>query len=282
MRSRAPKSLGGERSAAVPKELLMAVSSAPPPFIEPALGVVFDLDGTLVDSHHDFPRLRKTVIQLAEQHGVSPGRLSVTETVVRLLRDATAILVQEGLPEGQIFRFEREVNEAIDRIEMEALPRTRAAPNAGPVLRALNDQGFRLGLLTRSSDHFARSALLKTGLSDYFPFLRSRSSPGPVKPSPEALRLLLDTMGVPPDRAVLVGDQPLDCECAVAARVRFYAVLLPPHDPLFVDTDRFKAHGATAVAQDLTELASFFGVKVPRPPAGYRRADPPTPISSPR
>ncbi|MCI4351964.1 MAG: HAD family hydrolase [Thermoplasmata archaeon] len=260
----------------------MAASSAPPPFIEPALGVVFDLDGTLVDSQHDFPRLRKTVVQLAERHGVPPGRLSITETVARLLRDATAILEREGLPEGQVFRFEKEVNQAIDTIEMEALPRTRATPNAGPVLQALNDQGFRLGLLTRSSEHFARSALLKTGLSPYFPFLRSRSSPGPVKPSPEALRLLLDTMGVPPDRAVLVGDQLLDCECAVAARVRFYGVLLPPHDPLFVDTDRFKAHGASAVAQDLTELAGFFGVRVPRPPAGHGRSAPPMPASGPR
>jgi len=241
----------------------MAVSIAPPPFIEPALGIVFDLDGTLVDSQIDFPRLRKTVVRTAEKYGVPPGRLSITETVNRLMRDATAILTQQQLPEGQVFRFEKEVNDAVDAIEMEALPRSKPVDNAGAVLKAFTDQGFRLGLLTRSSDHFARSALLKTGLAPYFPFLRSRSSPGPVKPSPEALRLLLETMGVPPDRAVLVGDQLLDCECAVAARVRFYGVLLPTTDPMFVGTDRFKAGGATAVARNLTELASFFGVKVP-------------------
>lgn len=251
----------------------MAVSIRPPSFTEPALGIVFDLDGTLVDSQHDFPRLRKTVVRLAERYGVPPGRLSVTETVNRLMRDATAILHQQNLPDGQIFRFENEVNEAIDDIEMEALPRTKATPNAGPVLKALADHGFRLGLLTRSSDHFARSALLKTGLTPYFPFLRSRSSPGPVKPSPEALRLLLGSMGVPPSRAVLVGDQLLDLECAVAAQVKFYGVMLPPKDPLFVEIDRFKAGGATAVARDLIDLASFFGVNVApsaaaHPPAG--------------
>lgn len=245
----------------------MTVSVRPPSFTEPALGIVFDLDGTLVDSQHDFPRLRKTVVRLAEKYGVPPGRLSITETVNRLLRDATAILHQENLPEGQIFRFENEVNEAIDDIEMEALPRTKATPNPGPVLKGLTEKGFRLGLLTRSSDHFARAALLKTGLAPCFPFLRSRSSPGPVKPSPEALRLLLETMGIPPDRAVLVGDQLLDCECAIAARVKFYGVMLPPKDPLFVDIDRFKAGRATAVARDLTELASFFGVTVAPPPA---------------
>jgi phosphoglycolate phosphatase len=247
----------------------MAVSIRPPSFTESALGIVFDLDGTLVDSQHDFPRLRKTVVRIAEKYGVPPGRLSITETVVRNIRDATAILEAQNQPAGQVFRFEKEVNETIDAIEMEALPRTKATPNAGPVLKALTEQGFRLGLLTRSSDHFARSALLKTGLAPYFPFLRSRSSPGPVKPSPEALRLLLETMGVPPDRAVLVGDQPIDCECAVAARVKFYGVMLPPKDPLYVEIDRFKAGGATAVARDLTELASFFGVNVPPVPAGH-------------
>jgi HAD superfamily hydrolase (TIGR01549 family) len=250
-----------------PKGTEMAASIRPPPFTESALGIVFDLDGTLVDSQHDFPRLRKTVVQIAERYGVPPGRLSITETVVRTLRDATAIMAAENLPEGQVFRFEKEVNETIDKIEMEALPRTKATPNAGPVLKALTNQGFRLGLLTRSSEHFARSALLKTELAPYFPFLRSRSSPGPVKPSPEALRLLLGTMGVPPDRAVLVGDQLIDCECAVAARVKFYGVMLPPKDPLYVDIDRFKAGGATAVARDLTELASFFSVKVAASPA---------------
>jgi phosphoglycolate phosphatase len=257
----------------------MAISIPPPSFTEPALGIVFDLDGTLVDSQHDFPRLRKTVVRLAEKYGVPPGRLSVTETVNRLLRDATAILHQQSVPEGQIFRFENEANETIDAIEMEALPRTRATPNAGPVLKALTEQGFRLGILTRSSEHFARSALLKTGLAPYFPYLRSRSSPGPVKPSPEALRLLLETMGIPTDRAVLVGDQLLDCECAVAARVKFYGVMLPSHDPLYVEIDRFKAGGATAVARDLTELASFFGVKVAAPPVAHAAAK--TPAGAP-
>lgn len=250
----------------------MPVSIPPPSFTEPALGIVFDLDGTLVDSQHDFPKLRKTVVRLAEKYGVTPGRLSITETVVRLLRDATAILHQQNVPEGQIFRFENEVNEAIDSIEMEALPRTKAAPNAATVLKALTDQGFRLGLLTRSSEHFARAALLKTDLAPFFPFLRSRSSPGPVKPSPEALRLLLGVMGIPTDRAVLVGDQLLDLECAVAARVKFYGVLLPPNDPIHVEIDRFQAGGATAVARDLTELASFFRVKVGPPPAAHSSA----------
>jgi phosphoglycolate phosphatase len=235
----------------------------PPSFAEPVLGIVFDLDGTLVESQHDFARMRKTVIRLAERSGVTPGTLTVGETVPALMRRAVEAMEANGIAEGAVFRFEREVNEAIDAIEMEALPRTRAIPRAAELLRALDERGYRLGLLTRSSDHFARSALQQTDLLRYFPFLRSRSSPGPAKPNPEALRLLLSTMGVPPARAALVGDHLLDCECAIAAGVPFFAVLLSPGDSRFTEADRFRAAGATATATDLPELGRLFGVRLP-------------------
>ncbi len=240
----------------------MAASFAPPSFSEPVIAIVFDLDGTLIESHHDFPRMRKSVVQLAEKYGVMPGKLSVTDPVPHLVRDALTLLEQGPLPEGPRFRFESELNTVIDAIEMEALPRTQAIPHAATLLKALTDQGYRLGLLTRSSERFTVAALRQTGLASFFPFLRSRSAPGPAKPSPEALHLLLRTMDVPADRAVLVGDHLLDCECAVAARVPFYAVLFPPTDSRFVPAERFRAKGATAVARDLVELGRFLGVMV--------------------
>ena len=89
---------------------------------------------------------------------------------------------------------------------------------------------------------------------------RCLDSPGPAKPSPEALRLLLEEMGVPPDRALVVGDHAIDAECATRARVRFYGILPegPVPDPMTVD--RFKAAGAAAVARDLPDLAGHLGV----------------------
>ncbi|EQD48726.1 Phosphatase, partial [mine drainage metagenome] len=68
---------------------------------------------------------------------------------------------------------------------------------------------------------------VQTDLARYFLHRRTRSSPGPAKPSPESLRGLLQAMEVPRDRALYVGDQLLDADCARAAGVRFYAVLRP-------------------------------------------------------
>ncbi len=239
--------------------------STEPKFVEPLLGVVFDLDGTLVLSHHDFGRIRSTVVKVAERHGVVPGRLSAHEAVHRIVEQAREELRNGGLPDGELWRFEAEYRKAIDAIELEALPRTVARVGASDLLRGLHARGYRLGILTRSSEAFSRAALVKTGLGSFFNYLRSRSSPGPAKPSPESLLLLLHEMGVPLERALYVGDHLLDAECAIAARVRFYAVLPDPSEKvdLAEAADRFRAAGASAVAPDLAALARFLAAAPP-------------------
>lgn len=241
----------------------------PTPYYDPLLGVVFDLDGTLVESNHDFPRMRRTVIRIAERSGVLPGHLSIQNPIPTLIDSARNELIANGSAEGVVFRFEAEVNRAIDDIELEAIPRTTARTGALELLRALADKGFRLGVLTRSSEVFCRAALDRTQLGGFFPYLRTRSSPGPAKPSPEALRLLLNEMGVPRDRAALVGDHLLDLECARGAGVRFFAILAEKGDPEGTAVERFTAAGAKTIVATLPELGRHLGVRVALPrPAG--------------
>lgn len=236
-----------------------------PDFVEPVLGVVFDLDGTLVESRHDFARMRREVIRTAVQHGVDPARLSPGEPIAHLFTAAHDDFEARRAPDGEVYRFEADANRAIDAIEMESLPRTSAREGAADLLRRLTDRGYRLGLLTRSAEPFVRAALEKTGLAAFFPYLRTRSAPGPAKPSPEALHLLLREMEVPPDRALFVGDHLIDSECATRARVRFYAVLPGPGDDNGMTRERFLAAGAAAVAEDLPGLGRMLGLSPGEP-----------------
>jgi phosphoglycolate phosphatase len=233
--------------------------------LEPLLGVAFDLDGTLILSHHDFRRMRAEVIRIAQQNGVVPGHLTLEQPIHQIIEASRAEIQNSGAPEGNLFRFEAEYRKRIDAIELEALPRTVPRPGAEPLLKALSARGFRIGLLTRASETFAREALNRTGLAAYFGYLRSRSAAGPSKPSPEALLALLTEMQVPRDRAVYVGDHPIDAECAIAARVRFYAVLPDPSEASTsgMTAERFLAAGASAIAPDLAQLARQLGVTPP-------------------
>lgn len=243
----------------------MPVRQPEPRFLEPLLGVVFDLDGTLVVSKHDFYRMRREVIRLAEHYGVTPGHLSVEMPMHRILETARDEIRTSGAPDTLLLRFEAEFHQKIDGIEMQALDHTVVRPGALELVRGLTARGFRTGILTRSSEAFARAALVRTHLADQFPYLRSRSSPGPVKPSPESLWHLLQEMGVPPGRALYVGDHLIDAECATRAQVRFYAVMPDPGETATgtMSVDRFLAAGAEAVAQDLFELARHLDVFLP-------------------
>ena len=243
----------------------MPLRQSQPSFLEPLLGIVFDLDGTLVVSHHDFGRMRSEVVRLAEKYGVMPGHLSVQDPIHRIVEAAREELRSTNAPDSALYRFETEYQRRVDAIELEALPRTVPRGGADALLKALTGRGFRLGLLTRSSETFAREALVRTGLDSYFTYLRSRSSPGPAKPSPEALLLLLKEMEVPLDRALFVGDHLIDAECATRARVRFYAVLPDPSEPTATSMteDRFLASGASAIAKDLPELLRHLDVAAP-------------------
>lgn len=227
-----------------------------PPFLEPLLAIVFDLDGTLILSHHHFGRMRREVVRIAEHYGVAAGELSPELTVHEIQTRAAAALSGAGAGDAVLDRFEAEWKAAVDAIELEALPNTKVRPGAPELLKDLSKRGFRLGILTRSSEEFCRRALTQVGLTGYFAFLRTRSAPGPAKPDPEALLLLLRTMEVPVDRSLVVGDHRFDAECATRAGVRFYGVL--PEDGTEPDLeDRFRAAGAAAVARNLPELAEF-------------------------
>jgi phosphoglycolate phosphatase len=235
------------------------------PYLQPLLGIVFDLDGTLVESHHDFRRMRREVIRIAEHHGVAPGHLSLTEPIPTTMEKAREELERNGAPEGSRYRFETEVNRTIDAIEMEALPQTTARVGAIPLLAALTERGYRIGVLTRSSETFCRAALAQTKMLDYLPSLRTRSAPGPAKPSPEALLLLLKQMGVPQDRAAFVGDHLLDAQCARHAHIRFYGLLATHASADSTTAEAFHAAGATEVLADLPAFGRLFGVS-PNPP----------------
>jgi phosphoglycolate phosphatase len=238
----------------------MPAEDSGPPYLGPLLGVVFDLDGTLVNSAHDFLRMRREVVRLAERHGVPPGHLTVREPIPKILEAALSELTSAGISEGDRFRFEGAVNDAIDAIELEALPRTTARKGAEPLLASLTEKGYRLGILTRSSERFCRAALDRTHLRTFFPSLRTRSSPGPAKPSPESLLFLLKEMGVTTDRALFVGDHPMDAECAVRARVKFVGIL--PEGSTEADlADRLTAAGAITVAPDLAKLGGVIGIR---------------------
>ncbi len=181
--------------------------------------IVFDLDGTLVDSSPDIAGAVNEVL-------AGSGRRTLTLSEVRgMVGDGTSALVMRAFaaadggvePAGtglanQVERF-RAVYEA------RATRETRPYPGAVETVRALDGAGYRMALCTNKPDRPARAILEAFGLASCFRVVVGGETAPARKPDPRHLVAVLDRLGAGPEDAVMVGDGPNDVMVARALSV---------------------------------------------------------------
>ncbi len=179
--------------------------------------VVFDLDGTLIDSAAD---LCAALNRLLADEGLRP--LSVGE-VVPMIGDGAGKLVERGLAAaggkpshaalpGLTRRF-------LAHYEPHAAEATRALPGVAEALETLMAQaGMALSICTNKPEQATRAILSALDLDRHFgAVIGGDSVPGARKPDPAMVVAVLDRLGVLPHEAVMVGDSGNDVAAARAA-----------------------------------------------------------------
>jgi len=173
-------------------------------------GIVFDLDGTLVDGFEGIT----TALNAARAASRLPplSREIVTTRVGRGLPD----LLASALPPGEVERGLVVFRETYDRVcESESV----AMPEADRVLPGLTARGYRLAVASNKLASFSIRILEALGLASSFDAIHGPDSAGRPKPDPAMIDACLAAMGVGRDHAVYVGDMPLDVDAAGHAGV---------------------------------------------------------------
>lgn len=191
-------------------------------------GIIFDLDGTLIRSSIDFPGMKRSMIAILEDHGIPRGLLSPKETTVATMEKAERIWEEQGTPAAERNQILAEIEEVMNRIELEAIPTVEEVEGAAEAVRRLREMGYRLAVLTRGHNAYAVEALGKTGMLGYFDLVLGREETPRPKPYAEALQHTAELMKLGLDEILFVGDHPIDSTCAENACVRFIAVLTGP------------------------------------------------------
>lgn len=178
------------------------------------LAIVFDLDGTLIDSAPDIHAAANKVF-LAK--GLQPFPFGVVRDFIgngvgvlvsRLLRS-------QGLDsEGPLHA---DLVESFVKLYEEAFDLTSLYPGVIEALEALSAQGHRMGICTNKPTVPARAALRHFGLDRYMQAVIGGDSLAQRKPDPAPLRAALAALG--PGPAIFVGDSEVDAETAKAAGV---------------------------------------------------------------
>lgn len=208
--------------------------------------IVFDLDGTLVDTARD---LVATLNAILTSEGMMP--VGFNQAIAMVGSGARVLLESAFASEGRALTEEK-----LDALFTAFLAhygdhltdRSRPYPGAEEILDRFAGDGWQLAVCTNKHEGPARKLLDALGFLGRFAAVAGPDTFGFRKPDPRHLTETIRLAGGSPDNAVMVGDSATDVETALAADVPVVVVDYG-YSPISVDQ-----LGATRVISALAEL----------------------------
>jgi len=176
--------------------------------------VIFDMDGTLIDSGHDITasvnHVRRTVYSLEPL-----SRDFVVEAINRDQRNLALLFYEVEIYEPEA----RSVFEG--HYHRQCIQNPRLYDGIATLLHDLAALGVSLSVATNAPARFARRMLTHLGIDDLFDTIVGSEDVANVKPYPDMLHLVLDGCSYNPeqDYALMVGDNGKDMEAARRAGI---------------------------------------------------------------
>jgi phosphoglycolate phosphatase len=182
--------------------------------------VLFDLDGTLLDTLQDIAEaLNRTLIQ----YGCGP--LGQNEVRAMIGRGSPVLIELATAAQGRSFdaptqaamveRFFRHYGDLEESNESTAQP----FPGAAESLRTLHGAGLRIAVVTNKQHRFAASLLERLGLSGWIDLVVGGDSCPRRKPDPQPLLYACECLNAAAAQSLMVGDSVNDVQAARAARI---------------------------------------------------------------
>ena len=195
--------------------------------------VVFDLDGTLVDTLDD--------IVAALDHVLLAHRLPThsRDEVRFLIGGGASALVRGSLPASEQVRTDVYLAEFRQRYASHLVDHSRPYPGIIPLLHDLAERRVPVAVLSNKPDDLTRQVVEQLLGALTFRAVRGQRDGVPRKPDPTAALALAEAMDIPPHRCAFVGDSGVDMDTARAAGMLPVGVLWG-----FRGRDELLEHGA--------------------------------------
>jgi phosphoglycolate phosphatase len=208
-------------------------------------GVIFDLDGTLIDSLEDIANAaNETLRQL--------GKPTCTlESFKKHVGDGVSVLFQRALPETLdnpellaqcMSTYQGYYDVGWDRA-------TKPYPGITSMLKSLHESGLRLAVLSNKPDHFTKRCVSRFLPEINFEQVIGHSQRFPRKPDPTSAKWIASELSQDPSRIAYVGDTNTDMMTAKSANL--YAIGVSWG---FRDVEEIRQAGAEWICQSAWEL----------------------------
>jgi phosphoglycolate phosphatase len=179
--------------------------------------IVWDLDGTLVDSAPDLATALNTVLDMRGFFNLS------LDEVRTMIGNGVPKLVERGFNAVGVRPDPAQLDELIKLFVKEyrecATDNTRPYPGIVETLQELQDMNIPMGVCTNKPEVFTRQILEGLGLSGYFSSVVGGDSTNAKKPDPEPVLACLRGLVAEPALSLMIGDSVHDVRAARAAGV---------------------------------------------------------------
>ena len=205
--------------------------------------IIFDWDGTLIDSQANIVQCFKYVIDDLDL----PDRSS--EEISNIIGLGMWEALRELFPQNNTEEYEQMVDRY--RYHFFASDPSQPFSGAGTVLSSLAEDGYILAVATGKGRRGLDKALDSTGFRQYFHATRCADETR-SKPHPQMLEELLDETGMNGEQAIMIGDTEYDLEMAKNAGIPSIGVSYGVHE-----ADRLLKHEPISVLNEIGALLNW-------------------------
>ncbi len=175
--------------------------------------VLFDLDGTLVDSLDDL----LDAVNHVRGEFVLP---SLDSAGVRAMIGKGALnLIRRALPDSSAPDIDRALQLFLDYNEAHIVDKSSLYPGVTEMLDELRSKGFLLSVISNKNENLSRMILESLGIHDRFESISGGDTFPECKPSPLPLLRVIEQQGVAPQECIMIGDSINDIQAGNLAGI---------------------------------------------------------------
>jgi len=182
--------------------------------------IIFDFDGTLAVLNIDFGSMRERIFDLIRSFGVRE-ELIKQKHALEIIDEVSSILFQ--MDPSAADKFYRRSHEILHEIEMESAGRGTLLPGVEETLSSLRRKGVKVAVVTRNCSDAVRRIFPR--IDEFCDIFVPRNLVKYVKPHPEHLTAVMETLEVSGEETVMVGDHPLDIQAGKRMGTKTIGVL---------------------------------------------------------
>jgi phosphoglycolate phosphatase len=180
--------------------------------------IIFDLDGTLIDSSID---ITNAINYAIEPYGVKP--VTVEETI-NLVGEGITRLMEKILDRSQTKEIDKDilVDRFLEHYSSHLIDNTTVYPGVRETLERL--KGYKKAVISNKREALSTKILNDLGLLKYLDLVVGSDTTPERKPSPIPILHVLSKLNIKTEDAVIVGDSNFDIEAGKAAGIKTVAV----------------------------------------------------------